>query len=132
MQQVTLLVNNLLIKKQILFFMASIEFGYFILGFVVDGYMKYGSNLQVEGEVISIVWRSNNHQLPIITILDDSGRKTEISHGTIILNKSNLDVGDRLVKNIGAEYCLINGEKVLFSQVHPSLRNVRSFFQPWK
>jgi len=76
----------------------------------------YAKNLQVEGVVTSIEWKSKNHQLPIIVLLNESGKETVVSHSSVALNETNLKLGDKLVKNNGDEFCLVNGKRVRFSK----------------
>lgn len=78
--------------------------------------LLYARHLQVEGIISSIKWKSANHQLPEIILLNEFGNKVVISHSSVALNKIDIKVGDKFLKKKGDNHCWINGEKIKFSK----------------
>ena len=101
------------IWRWILFFGAV--FGASIIFVVCMVYvdMKRIWYMEASGVVTSINWQTRNHHLPLITVLEDTGKVIFISH-SVALTKNDIKVNDVIVKEKESEYCLINGEKVLF------------------
>ena len=87
-----------------------------IIPFVMRSELLYARHLQIEGVVIALEWKSKNHQLPKITLLNELGKKIIVSHSSLALNDADIKLGDKLVKKRGSNYCLVNGEKVRFSK----------------
>ena len=65
-----------------------------------------------DGLVSSIDWESRNHGMPLIQVTHSNGTKVKFSSTRIILNSSNLKVGDSLAKVSGSKSCSINGDLV--------------------
>ncbi len=72
-------------------------------------------NMEVEGVVKSIVWRTRNHGDPRIIVKDLNGEEKILSHYTIVLKPKELKVGDYIVKIKGDVYCTINNQFFRFS-----------------
>ena len=71
-----------------------------------------GLNLHAEGVVASIDWKSKNHGMPLIGIKTKSSRMKWFHSTKILLNPSNLKVGDAFKKQAGSFNCEINGTKI--------------------
>ena len=69
---------------------------------------KNGYGLHAEGKVISIEWESDNHQIPLIQIKTNSARIKWFHSHKIILNSSNLKVGDNFKKVSDSVWCEVN------------------------
>ena len=65
-----------------------------------------------DGLVSFIEWESRNHGIPLIEVTRSNGSKVKFSNTRIILNSSNLKVGDSLGKASGSLSCTINGNLV--------------------
>jgi len=83
---------------------------------IMRGELLYARSFQVEGAVKFIEWKSTNHQLPKIVVLNKAGNEIVISHSSVALNKMSIKVGDKIIKEEGSDYCLINGQRVRFSK----------------
>lgn len=103
-------VEDKIIALAVIFFFLIIT-----IPFIIRSEFLYARNLHVAGVVSSIEWESSNHQLPKFILLDESGKEITISHFSIALNDSNVKKGDKLIKENGNNYCMINGKKVGFS-----------------
>lgn len=77
---------------------------------------RYAKNLEFEGEIVSIVWRTSNHGLPEIIIKEKNNNDKKLSHFTISLKPKDINVGDYIVKKKGSMYSSINGKSVKFSK----------------
>ena len=64
------------------------------------------------GFVTYIEWKSRNHGMPLIEISRANGTKTKFHHHLIILDSSQLNVGDSFSKEGGSKICKINNEPV--------------------
>jgi hypothetical protein len=60
------------------------------------------------GQVSFIEWKSSNHGMPLIEISRSNGTKTKFHHYRIILDSSQLKVGDSIAKISGSKVCEIN------------------------
>lgn len=69
-------------------------------------------HMAFEGLVSFIDWESRNHGMPLIEVTRKNGTKVKFSSTRIILNSSNLKVGDTLAKVSGSLSCTINGNLV--------------------
>lgn len=66
-------------------------------------------NLGFEGEVVSVIWKSRNHGLPLIEIRNYSNNKIVVfSHYKIALQKGDLKIGDKISKVRGKKQCYVN------------------------
>ena len=66
-------------------------------------------NMKFDGEVVFIDWKSRNHNLPLIKIMDSSSKKEiTFSHYTIVLKEGDLLVGDQISKSKGSRECVVN------------------------
>jgi len=83
--------------------------------FDIYSQFKYARDLEIIGVIVDIQWKTHNHNLPRIVILDDGGKSIAISQFTIALNPSTIKIGDRIVKKKGSEFCIINEREVRFS-----------------
>jgi hypothetical protein len=66
-----------------------------------------------EGRVSYIEWQSKNHRMPLIGLKRSNGTKVKFSSNRIILDSSQLEVGDLLSKESGSKICKINGKALL-------------------
>lgn len=60
------------------------------------------------GQVSFIEWESRNHGMPLIEISRSNGSKVKFHHERIILDSSQLKVGDLIAKVSGSKVCKIN------------------------
>lgn len=65
-----------------------------------------------DGWVYHIVWKSRNHGMPLIEIKRKNGTIKKFHNSRIILNDSQLKVGDRFIKESDTKYCQVNRERV--------------------
>lgn len=65
------------------------------------------------GWVSFIEWESRNHGMPLIEISRSNGTKVKFSSTRIILNATDLKVGDSIAKVSGSNTCEINEKPVL-------------------
>ena len=89
-----------------------------MLSAVITGQVIYARNITVEGTVISV--DRTTRGLPIFVVRNNVGQRIIISNGSVALTFDDIKVGDSLVKRAVGDYCLINGEKVLFSKYRGS------------
>lgn len=77
-------------------------------------YQNYNDALdfRVDGKVVSIEWKSKNHQMPLFIILESNTTRTFQSH-RIMLTPEQIMVGDYIKKEAGSHYCFVNGNKIL-------------------
>jgi len=66
-----------------------------------------------DGWVYHIVWKSKNHGMPLIEIKRKNGTIKKFHNSRIILNDSQLKIGDRFIKESDTKYCQVNRERVL-------------------
>ena len=64
------------------------------------------------GQVSFIEWKSSNHGMPLIEISRSNGTKIKFHHYRIILDSSQLKVGDSISKVSGSKLCEINQNPV--------------------
>ncbi len=64
--------------------------------------------LGFEGVVTHIEWKTKNHALPLFKIEDANGSLYSLNNGELNLKKSQLHVGDAIIKGSGSRYCYIN------------------------
>ena len=64
------------------------------------------------GLVSFIEWKSSNHGMPLIEISRSNGTKIKFHHYHIILDSSQLKVGDSISKVSGSKSCDINQNPV--------------------
>ena len=64
------------------------------------------------GRVSFIEWESRNHNMPLIEISRSNGTKVKFSSTRIILNSTQLKVGDLIAKASGSTVCDINEKSV--------------------
>ena len=64
------------------------------------------------GRVSFIEWESRNHGMPLIEVSRSNGAKVKFHHHRIILDSSQLKVGDFIAKTSGSKVCEINKESV--------------------
>jgi hypothetical protein len=83
---------------------------------IVCNDVLYARNLEVNGVVSAIDWRSSNHLLPKFLIREENGRDVVISHSSVALTEKDVKVGDHLQKIRGSNFCLINGRRTQFSR----------------
>ena len=67
---------------------------------------------KANGVVVDIDWKSRNHEIPSFKISDGNKIKVFASH-RITLNKENIRIGDKFVKQSGAKTCEINLKPLL-------------------
>ena len=71
-------------------------------------------DLGFEGVVLDIDWKSKNHGLPLIEILDlKRNKKIVFSNYLITLKNGDLSVGDRIIKKKGSKECFINDVAII-------------------
>lgn len=87
-----------------------------ILILVVRHELSYATSMEFSGVVTNIVWKSENHNLPLFELRIEDGSLLSISHHSIILNAENIKIGDDVVKTKGNRFCMINGIKATFSR----------------
>lgn len=77
-------------------------------------YRDYGEaeRIAFQGHVSFIEWQSSNHGMPLIEVSRTNGTKVKFSNTRIILNSSQLKVGDSLAKKGGSKSCTINEKSV--------------------
>ena len=68
--------------------------------------------LAFSGWVSFIEWESRNHEMPLIEISRSNGTKVKFSHYRIILDSTQLKVGDSIAKVSGSKICEINEKSV--------------------
>jgi len=64
------------------------------------------------GHVSYIEWETRNHGMPLIEITRGNGTKVKFHHHRIILDSSQLKVGDLIAKVSGSKECEINKKLV--------------------
>ena len=64
------------------------------------------------GFVTYIEWKSRNHGMPLIEISRANGTKTKFHHHRIILDSSQLNLGDSFSKEGDSKICKINNEPI--------------------
>lgn len=102
-------------RKKIILLIVVIFFFVVIGAANIYSQFRYARELEITGVVVEIQWKTDNHQLSKIVILDEAGKRIAISQFTIALNPSTVKVGDRIVKKKESEFCTINGGKIRFS-----------------
>lgn len=75
----------------------------------------YARNLSIRGVVVAIQWKTHNHALPKLVIMEKTGKRIALSQYTIALTPSDIKVGDKIVKEKGSAFCTVNGRRVRFS-----------------
>jgi hypothetical protein len=68
--------------------------------------------LAFSGQVSFIEWESSNHGMPLIEVVRNNGTKFKFHHYRIILNSTQLKVGDVITKVGGSKMCKINERSV--------------------
>lgn len=86
-----------------------------IVATIIYSQFRYARELEITGIVVDLEWKTDNHQLPKFVIMDEAGKRIAISQFTIALNPSTIKVGDRIMKEKGSEFCMINGKEIRFS-----------------
>lgn len=87
-----------------------------VLGFGVFMSMRdhdAAERLAFSGEVSFIEWKSRNHGMPLIEVVRSNGTKVKFHHHRIILDSTQLKVGDEIAKTAGSKLCEINEKSVL-------------------
>ncbi|MGY8870418.1 MAG: hypothetical protein ACKVJE_08270 [Pseudomonadales bacterium] len=64
------------------------------------------------GWVSFIEWKSRNHGMPLIEVSRSNGTKIKFHHHRIILDSTQLKVGDLIAKVSGSKVCEINKSSV--------------------
>lgn len=64
------------------------------------------------GEVSFIEWKSKNHGMPLIEIIRSNGTKIKFHHSRIIIDSTQLKVGDSIIKVSDSKMCKINESAV--------------------
>lgn len=67
---------------------------------------------EFSGRVSFIEWESRNHGMPLIEVSRSNGTKIRFHHYRIILDTSQLKVGDLIAKASGSKICEINRKSV--------------------
>lgn len=77
-------------------------------------YRDYGEaeRMAFQGHVSYIDWQSSNHGMPLIEVSRSNGTKAKFSSTRIILDSTQLKVGDSLAKIGGSKSCTINEKSV--------------------
>lgn len=68
--------------------------------------------LAFKGQVTFIEWKSRNHEMPLIEIARSNGTTFRFHHYRIILDSTQLKVGDTITKVGGSKMCEINEKSV--------------------
>lgn len=68
--------------------------------------------LAFSGRVSFIEWESRNHGMPLIEVSRSNGTKVKFSHYRIILDSTQLKLGDSITKASGSKVCEINKKAV--------------------
>jgi len=68
-------------------------------------------NLEIDGVVEHIEWKTKNHALPLFRITKHDGSTRQLNDGELNLNQGEIKVGDSIVKKSGSRNCLINSIK---------------------
>jgi len=73
---------------------------------------KSPERLQFDGVVTAIDWKTRNHGMPLIEISASNKTKVKFNSNRIILDSSQLKIGDSISKTSDSIYCQVNGAKV--------------------